>query len=270
MASAALLAGALATGAALRLWNPERCATPGEADKARLTSFVRLKYNLPPTAEIGLADGGPVFNSCFRKLVFATLSGHAFRAELFASPDFRFLTAELLDARPDTKRAAEERRQTAESLASGNVPARGNENAPVTLAVFSDFQCPFLPHRRATGCGSSFTTFLFRCTTGLVPPLKPRPAHNGTATPISGASRFSVCRRKELSPDNFGARVAGWEGTAAGLDRKEFERCVSQSLTSGQVEQDIALGNELGVGATPTVFLDAEPVDDTSPGSLTW
>ena len=33
-------------------------------------------------------------------------------------------------------------------------------------------------------------------------------------------------------------------------------------------EQDIALGNELGVRATPTVFLNGEPVDEPSTDEL--
>jgi hypothetical protein len=132
---------------------PERCKPPGDADKARLISFVRLKYNVPSTAEIGVADGGIVLNSCFRKLVFASLGGREFRAELFVSPDFRFLTGELLDARPDSKQAAARRRQTAADLVRGSLPARGSEKASATLAVFSDFQCPYCARMASTLSG---------------------------------------------------------------------------------------------------------------------
>jgi protein-disulfide isomerase len=272
---AVLLAGGLAAATAIRVWIPARCAPPGEADKERLIGFVRLKYDLPSTAGIGVADGGAVFSSCFRKLVFATLSGRPFRAELFASPDFRFLTGELLDARPDPKQAAERRRQTAEALADGNVPARGSETAPVTLAVFSDFQCPYCALMAKT------VNDLARSEGGRLRilyhyfPLSMHPWARPAAEAAACAQRqgnaafwdlhdFLFAHQRELSPDNFGQRLTDWARTTAGVDQKDFERCVSQTLTSGQVERDIALGNELAVNSTPTVYLDGKLVGDPS------
>jgi len=277
---ATLLAAGLATGAAaLRVWSPVRCAPPGEADKERLISFVRLKNNLPATAEVGVADGGVVPNSCFRKLVFATLRGRQFRAELFASPDFRFLTGELLDARPDPKQAAERRRQTAESLTSGNVPARGGEKAVVTMAVFSDFQCPYCARMAKTVSDLSASEGDRLRIVYHYFPLSMHKWARSAAEAAACAQRqssaafwslhdFLFTHQRDLSQDSLQPRVAGWAKTTPGLNQKGFERCVSQELTSGQVEQDIALGDEFGVNSTPTVFIDGEPVDDPSPDKL--
>ena len=142
----AIIVGMLLLGAgitaALHILS-RRCAALGTTEKARLLNFVRLKYDLPSNVEIGVVDAGPVSSSCFRRLVFASLSGRQFYVQLFASPDFRFLTSDLLDARPDQKEVAERRRRTAASLVEGSVADRGDSKAPVTLAVFSDFQCPY-------------------------------------------------------------------------------------------------------------------------------
>ena len=258
---------------------PDRCAPPDEADKSRLKSFLRIKYKLPPGAEIGVADGGVAFGSCFRKLVFATLSGPPFRAELFASPDFRFLTKELLDARPDPKEAAERQREAAQSLVRGNVPVRGTGKAPVTLAVFSDFQCPFCARtaKVLNGLGDSEGDRL-RVVYHYFPlSIHPwaRPAAEAAAcaqrqsnTAFWSLHDFLFAHQNELSVDNLGQHVAQWGRTAPDLDPGQFERCVRESLTSGQIEQDVALGTELGVRGTPALFVNGEPVDGSSADEL--
>jgi protein-disulfide isomerase len=276
---AALLMGGITAGAAFHRWMPDRCAPPDEADKSRLKSFLRIKYKLPPGAEIGVADGGVAFGSCFRKLVFATLSGPPFRAELFASPDFRFLTKELLDARPDPKEAAERQREAAQSLVRGNVPVRGTGKAPVTLAVFSDFQCPFCARtaKVLNGLGDSEGDRL-RVVYHYFPlSIHPwaRPAAEAAAcaqrqsnTAFWSLHDFLFAHQNELSVDNLGQHVAQWGRTAPDLDPGQFERCVRESLTSGQIEQDVALGTELGVRGTPALFVNGEPVDGSSADEL--
>jgi protein-disulfide isomerase len=242
-------------------------------------SFVLLKYTLPANAEIDVVDDGPVSGTCFRSLVFASLNGPRFRAPLFASPDYRFLTTELLDARPDTGAAARRLRQTAEALAGGSVPVLGADNAPVTLAVFSDFQCPFCARFAATING---------LPTGKRDRLRvlyhffPLPMHKwarsaaeaaACAQRQTGAAFWNLhdwlfAHQKELSVENLSARVLDWARSTPAFDRNEFGVCVERSLASGQVEQDIALGEELGVGGTPTVFLNGDLINDTSPDKI--
>ena len=204
---------------ALHLRGPERCAPLGEPDKARLISFVRQKYNLPDSANIGVADGGTVLNSCFRDLVFANMGGKYFRAELFASPDFRFLTSDLLDARPDPKAAAEHRRQNEEALVNGNIASRGDDKAPVTLAIFSDFQCPYCARFKTTtdelaAAGGAKLRIVYRYF-----PLSIHPWARKAAQAAACAQRqsnaafwslhdFLFSHQKELSPDKLEARIA--------------------------------------------------------------
>ena len=228
------------------------CAAPTEADKERLTGFVRLKYNLPASAEIGVADGGPVSGSCFRSLVFASLKGSDFRAELFASPDFRFLTKDLLDERPDPKAVAERRRQTAEALAGANVPARGPDRSPVTLAVFSDFQCPFcarfakaineLPAAERDQVRVLYHYFplsMHKWARSSAEAAACAQRQSGEA--FWGLHDYLFTNQKDLSAVNLRARLLEWVRAAPSLDRSEFENCINRSLTSGQIDRDIAL-----------------------------
>lgn len=244
-----------------------------------MVSFLRLKYKLPPNAQIGIADGGVTSGSCFRKLFFASLSGPSFHTELYVSPDFRFLTSELLDARPDPKHIAEQRRQTADVLLRGDPPLRGNPKAPVTVAVFSDFQCPYCARLAKTltevekSEGDKFRVVYHYLPLSIHPWAKPAAEFAACAQRESSAAFWSLhdflfAHQRELSVDRLAGSVADWEKTAPGLDRERFAKCVSESLTSGQVEQDVALGNDLWVHSTPTVFVNGERVDGTSADEL--
>ena len=243
------------------------CPALGDAAKSRLISFVHSKYNVPSTSEIDIADGGVISGSCFRRLVFATVSGRRFEVHLVASPDFRFLTTELLDAEPDVKAEAKRRQQTAEALTRGRPPVLGSDGANVTVAVFSDCECPY--------CAA-----MAKCLEGLAVskadrirviyhyfPLAFHPWARKAAEAAACAQRqntaafwalhdFFFAHQREFSPADLPGRLSDWVKTEADLDHTQFQRCVANSLTSGDVDQDIALGTELGVSATPTVFVN--------------
>ncbi len=277
---AALVIGGIAAGVILRHWLPDRCTPPTEADKSRLANFVRLEYKLPAGAHIGVADAGIASASCFRKLVFASLSGRPFRAELFVSPDFRLLTDKLLDTRPDPRKAEEEQRKTEESLTRSSSPLRGAAEAPVTLALFSDFQCPYCARMASVVDGLTKSEgSRLRIVYHYFPLTSIHPWANQAAEAAACAQResnstfwglhdFLFARQRRLTPKNLKEHITDWERTMPSLNRQRFERCVSESLASGQIEQDVALGQELGVQGTPTVFINGELVDASSQDEL--
>jgi len=124
-----------------------KCPPLQDADRAKLIDYVQKKYKAPAAAKIEIGEMSLVSSTCYRKFVFQAAGGAGpFRIELFASPDLRFLTRELMDSTVDP---VVEERQKAEALAAGltrgNLPARGKQDAPVTIAVFSDFEIGDVP-----------------------------------------------------------------------------------------------------------------------------
>lgn len=281
LTGAAITAVGLTAVASFSAWSGNRCSSLGEADRARLIAFIHTKYKLPASIQVGVVpDTGPVSGSCFHSLVFAADNGRRpFRVELFASPDFRFLTSDLLDAKADPKEAQRQQREMAAGLVRGNLPTIGPEKAPATLVVFSDFQCPYCA-RMAKILNELTASETDRIR--VVYHYFPLPMHRW-ARPAAEAAAcaqeqgiqafwslhdFLFAHQGELSVDNLQRRVTAQAQTIPSLDGEKFETCLKEHRTSGQIEQDMAFGKETGVHATPTLFLNGEQIDNVSAEQL--
>ena len=84
-------------------------AQPGEA--ARLAAYVAKKYHVPAEARLRVEGVEPVGEACYHKVTFRGDGAlGAYQLILYASPDFRFLSSDMLDTRRDPR---EEERETA-------------------------------------------------------------------------------------------------------------------------------------------------------------
>src|SRR5437870_3810228 len=101
------------------------CRVLKNTERARLIEYVKKKQKLPETMSLRLGAGSFVGGTCFRRLEFRSADPKRnFRLELFLSPDFRFLTRELLDSSVDP--VVEERRKQ-QTLARSEERRVGNE-----------------------------------------------------------------------------------------------------------------------------------------------
>lgn len=249
------------------------CVAISDADRAKLAGYVQKKYNLPAAAKIDVKELSFIEGSCYRKLQFSPEGGRPFRIELIASPDLRFLTRELLDSRAGpAEEARKEARFIAAKLTSADAPSRGPKDAPVTMVLFSDFQCPFCSQmangltREILPAEGDKVRLIFRQF-----PLAMHPWARAAAEATACAQRqgdayfwtlhdYIFQHQREFTMDNMTSKLAELASSAEGFDRERFETCIAKKETAAKIDQDVAFGEQLKISGTPTLFVNGQRV----------
>ena len=185
--------------------------SPGQ--QRTLLDYVRKRYKLADSIALEIFKQGLVKDTCYRELTFrGTSQIRTWDLTLYLAPDLRFLSSDILDTSVDPE--AEQRAKDV-ALLNGltqGPPVRGSDKSPVTIAVFSDFQCPYC--RRFAQCLDEVladgtkdmrvvsTTCPSVDTPGRVRLPRAPAARNCRALPRSGrcTTRFSAIRRALLPP----------------------------------------------------------------------
>jgi len=166
-------------------------------------------------------------------------------------------------------------------LVAGNPPSRGRGNAPVTLAVFSDFQCPFCAKAAKTIAGIENT---YGDDVRVVYRYYPLPFH-AWALPAAKAAACVHAQSRTRNDEAFwklhdyyfqhqaaltSANVAeesfDFVKTIPGLNVATYQRCIEAPATAAAVKKDIQLGDSVLVHGTPTFFVNGQPVSGAEDG----
>jgi protein-disulfide isomerase len=145
-------------------------------------------------------------------------------------------------------------------IAIDDRPWKGGANAPVTIVEFTDFECP--------SCGATQPVLEeiaqeFGDKVKLVVRNFPlvQHAHAFKAAEASEAAReqgkyweytaLLFSNQKALEVDKLKEYA-----TRLGLDRKKFDSALDSGRFSPKVKRDMADGEKIGVGSTPSVFIN--------------
>jgi len=258
------------------------CAALDDTQREKLIHYIQAKYKVPITTPLAVSDA-QVNDSCYRKLDLQSQDSHRpFHLTLYASPDLRFLSRDLLDSTVDP--AIEERRlreEMASTLAhAAKAPVLGEKEAPVTITVFSDFQCPFCAQAAKNLVGEVVPSHrgelrLEYCYLPLAMHPWARPAAEAAACArVQGDPYFWSLHdyifehQKELNPDNLRQNLLEYAAGLNGLDSQALAACIDQKSGAPAVDSDMHLARKLGISATPTLFINGERVGGYRPDQI--
>ena len=258
------------------------CPALDDSGRGRLIEYVQKKYKLPAATPLEVAQTAAIGGTCYHKLEFKSRDPRRpFQIALFASPDLRFLTRELLDSNVDPVTEERQKQQAvADGLKRGSFPVLGAKDAPVTITVFSDFQCPYCA-QAAMGLEkdilpseSSKVRLAFRYF-----PLSMHQWARGAADAASCAQEqgerffwslhdYLFAHQKEITVESMQRRLLGQAAGLPGFDTKKFESCLDTKSGAGRVDADIAFGKEIGVSGTPAIFVNGQQVSGYRPEQI--
>jgi protein-disulfide isomerase len=165
--------------------------------------------------------------------------------------------------------AGPENDQTVYKLEPGKSPSRGPKNAPITVMVFSDFQCPFCKRVEPT------ITQLEKEYPGKIRVVwKDFPlAFHQDARPAAIAARAAHEQGKfwdmhnKIFDNQHSLDRASLERYAQelGLNMGKFKAALESNKYATEIDADMKLGQSAGVNGTPATFINGRKIPGAYP-----
>jgi protein-disulfide isomerase len=266
---------ALGSFACVPLSAADRCVAMTAQQRAEVETYVRKKFKVAPATALQITETPAAPSTCFRKIEFkSTGQSGKFNMALYASPDMRFLTTQLLDIKVDPEE--EERKREAKfraGLNTGDSPALGPANAPVTLTVFSDFQCPYcsmlaktlredvIPKERGN-VRVVFRYFPLEMHSWAKAAAEAEVCANEQSTDLFWKLHdFLFENQRTFTPENVTPKILEQAARFQRINKARFSGCLADKGTAARIERDVAFGTANGVRGTPTIFVNGRKAD---------
>lgn len=152
-------------------------------------------------------------------------------------------------------------------------PTWGSPTAPVTIVLFSDYQCPFCSKVEDTL--NQVRTTYGKDKVRIVWKDNPLPFHqNAKPAAVAGQTVFAIAgadafwkfhatafkNQQALTRENF----EKWAGEA-GCDVNKFKAALDANTYAAKVDKDLAIGQKLGVRGTPHSLINGIAVGGAQP-----
>ncbi len=263
--SATLFALSFLCPAALLAQNAVACRDLDVAAKSSVLQMAARQFRTEATLQIEKETHIP--GGCYTQL-FLALPGSTRRIVVFLSPDQRFLSPALWDLSIAPQRTEKDlaERLGREAVAA-QAPVLGPASAPVTVVVFSDFQCPYC---------ASLGTIVSRYRETHPDTIRvffrhyPLTMHEWAAP----AARAAICisrqsqpsfwrfhdllfsQQKAMSPAQLVRAVEQFISSSPELSATEFAGCMTSAYPAERLQQDEREARALDIHATPSVFIN--------------
>lgn len=149
---------------------------------------------------------------------------------------------------------------------------KGDENAPVTIVEWSDFECPFCARFYSETLGQIDEQYIKTGKVKLVYKDFPLSFHQNAQK----AAEAAECAGEQgkywemhdlLFEKSVSGGVTGFKAYAKelGLNTNEFDSCLDSGKTAPGIQADMALGGRSGIQGTPGFIVNGQVVSGAQP-----
>jgi len=148
-------------------------------------------------------------------------------------------------------------------------PARGPVGAPVTIVVFSDFQCPFCAQANPTiqqvlETYGDRVQLVFRDFPLAIHPLAEKAAEAGHCAEEQGKF-WEMHDRLFANQDHLDVADLNGHARQIGLDGAKFDACLDSGRMADRVQANLEAGEKAGVDGTPAFFINGVVLTGAQP-----
>lgn len=151
-------------------------------------------------------------------------------------------------------------------------PFTGPEDAPVTIAVFSDFQCPYCAR-----VSQLLDPVMEKNPDAVRIVYKHYPLPNHKMARSAALASYAAYKQgkfweyhdelfanmRSLSPEKF-EEIA----TTLGLDPEQFKKDMSSTAAMQQIQRDMMAAKKVGVRGTPSIYINGRKLKKRSPEAI--
>ena len=246
----------------------ETCQTPSAAKRAQVESYVIARYELS-LPDVVLLESKAANDACFWLFHYEASNPKKQEISVYLSPDGNYLLPTLFDLSVDPqaeKKALRESNQKA--LLEGIWPEVGQENAPVTIVEFADFECPYCKRMADTlrkdllPSEGNNVRFVFRNYPLPMHPWAMAAAEMAECVTLQKPGEFWKVHgfifenQSQLNADNVKDKITQFVVANVAIDQGQYRSCVDNDLAMGPVKKEVDLGQRLGVRGTPAIFIN--------------
>lgn len=158
-----------------------------------------------------------------------------------------------------------------------DVAYKGNEDAPVTIVEFSDYQCPYCKRHANTVMNEITETYIdtgkvrFIMRENPIPNLHPRATAASAAALCAGQQGHYWDMHDALFTDQKANKDEDFQAMAEGmgLDMAAFDQCFVSDAIQAQIKADQVEAQKMGVSGTPSFVLGLTDPKDPNKVHLT-
>jgi protein-disulfide isomerase len=164
------------------------------------------------------------------------------------------------------------------ALNYANQPSFGPANAPLTLALFSDFECPLCKEEAQVirkNIPASFPNdvrvVFFDLPLDAIHPWARPAAIAGRCVYDQNPQAFwsyfdwMYGHQAEIKVENLKDKIMEWAKTNPGINIEKLTGCIASKATEPEVNRTVEEARKLGISGTPTSFLNGRRMVGSTP-----